>query len=1274
MKKLLLSFLPVLLALTAFTAKAQTFTATVTWDTPGTIKVLKGSNPAYGTEVEVGNATSYTVTEKADYMFIPTEGNFIESAMMDDTALKLSKNYNDGGYYFKLEAEWNSSTYNGKTVELTTKAYVYDGQFTLTIDNGADKINFQLQDQNGSLTRKFTPTNGDNTIKLTKDDAKLYMQGTSFPSPEFNTATINDQNITSTYGRYTTDVKNGDKVYIALDAPGTVTQDCKVTFVYANNNPDCLSNIYNSSTGKFIMPADLTASNNILTLESGTKIKINLVEDAGFTFKSITANPSTAVTVDGGNDILNHTQFTINNDVTLTIDVTSVTFDNVNATLYTNDINGVTFIEKIGDQTALTTTEGGTHEANTLGTVFPTGVTIDIPTTEYTINDISGKDKRFFFEAKSGYWVKDAIVANRTQQPGDPKDYYRLTGSLVLTDECPLFLNVHKIDYTTPAVIYYEGTADCTTNVTASTPDGETAPYKDQLSTLPIGYSKIMFDPEYNATFSARFMVSSETATGNYYVYADGKSVPASTDSEAVFSGIKLNKNSVLKLFYATAAPKTHTLKFTVEEGATATVTYDEVITTSDFSNSITNVGTVEYTFAPGEDTEILVNDQALQAPYKFTPTAGTNEIKIAKKVNLPTFDFTVKPEDGTTVKTLSKVTLTFGSELMYPNIPDNYADFIKIEKSGTIYPIEGFEEPTLDDQTGALSLAFTLAEAATEAGEYTITLSEGIVFALNEEGVRLANSKAKTFKVTVDPTYQYKWSFDPENGSENNPITEEYVDIKISLPEADKISNFQFDEEAPYVGPWLTYNGNPLTRIDDEGNGDWEVLDDWENYGHALRISINASVFTTPGELTIMADEGAFTVNDNEPSPAIEYSASFGEKKEYTVTLTPAAGAEVKAEEIRTITVTFKEASTVALNEDYFYGVFRNANSAIQLNSDNVSIESNKITITLPESYDVAPGDASLLLDENSFLLDGNQNSPAVEAKWTVARTTSVSFEYTASPSTAVVNEGYGMNVALIFGEYETVTVANQSVITVEFNGEKLGALNYDDLTKRGYSMQAGSIDYPNALMFTAAGGDLESKDTEGVLKVTIPAGAIKVSGLENPDEITQTWNLVKAKEYTVKVTPANGETVASIAKVTIEFTNADKAELYNLPKISLIGSGYTYFASASSVEPIGTAEHPTFEVFFANPATDAGTYTFQMSRGAFTLDDVQESPAVEAVITVDPSFQGISDVLGDAANGKFTVINLQGIVLMKDASAEDLKTLSTGIYIINGKKIAIK
>ena len=71
MKKLFLSFLPLLLVLVSgFAAQAQ-FSTTVKWGEPGAVKVLKGTSYAAATEVTLpAGATEVTLTEAAGYFFV----------------------------------------------------------------------------------------------------------------------------------------------------------------------------------------------------------------------------------------------------------------------------------------------------------------------------------------------------------------------------------------------------------------------------------------------------------------------------------------------------------------------------------------------------------------------------------------------------------------------------------------------------------------------------------------------------------------------------------------------------------------------------------------------------------------------------------------------------------------------------------------------------------------------------------------------------------------------------------------------------------------------------------------------------------------------------------------------------------------------------------------------------------------------------------------------------------------------------------------------------
>jgi hypothetical protein len=66
--------------------------------------------------------------------------------------------------------------------------------------------------------------------------------------------------------------------------------------------------------------------------------------------------------------------------------------------------------------------------------------------------------------------------------------------------------------------------------------------------------------------------------------------------------------------------------------------------------------------------------------------------------------------------------------------------------------------------------------------------------------------------------------------------------------------------------------------------------------------------------------------------------------------------------------------------------------------------------------------------------------------------------------------------------------------------------------------------------------------------------------------------------------------------------------------------------------------------------------------------------APTAYILLTVNnKKDSGISAILPDA-NGKFTVVNTQGVTLMRTADATQLQTLAPGIYIVNGKKYVVK
>ena len=117
MKKLFLSFLPLLLVLVSgFAAQAQ-FSTTVKWGEPGAVKVLKGTSYAAATEVTLpAGATEVTLTEAAGYFFEGINDWVVTKATLDGANQALTTAaFNNPTPVFNLRAQYSgiAGNFNG---------------------------------------------------------------------------------------------------------------------------------------------------------------------------------------------------------------------------------------------------------------------------------------------------------------------------------------------------------------------------------------------------------------------------------------------------------------------------------------------------------------------------------------------------------------------------------------------------------------------------------------------------------------------------------------------------------------------------------------------------------------------------------------------------------------------------------------------------------------------------------------------------------------------------------------------------------------------------------------------------------------------------------------------------------------------------------------------------------------------------------------------------------------------------------------------------------
>jgi len=209
------------------------------------------------------------------------------------------------------------------------------------------------------------------------------------------------------------------------------------------------------------------------------------------------------------------------------------------------------------------------------------------------------------------------------------------------------------------------------------------------------------------------------------------------------------------------------------------------------------------------------------------------------------------------------------------------------------------------------------------------------------------------------------------------------------------------------------------------------------------------------------------------------------------------------------------------------------------------------------------------------------------------------------------------------------------------------------------------------------------EAITAEGVYTLEVPAGAMREYGygLTNPKlcpAMTLTYTIGNAEpQYTIAVTPAPSENVAleTISEFTVTFEGVQKIDFST-------EAWYAYVQrldeSGNPVEDFGTecvkTSDTAYTATLTSTPTEFGTYRLTIPEGAIiVLDNAGVSgPNKEATFDYVVTCSSVEDVLAEAT--EFTVYSINGVCLLTNAKAEDLKQLEPGIYIINGRKVALR
>ena len=580
-------------------ASAQDFAYTFRWDTPGAVKVSVGVITSDPVELDA-DATSYVVTQTGSAYIRPAEGYIIKSVTdQNGVAQRLSGGERYGGQYCSLSV---FSSKNGYVYDIVTEKLTNEGEIEIDVVIGARKIVAYFMNDNADVEHstyiKPQLSDGVQKVALTAYDKVLVLSATRDVGKLYSIKKNGESVTPDSY--VSLPVAHGDKVEIRAYEEAPEIEDVELSVSFTEGSAGCVSSVYNRSLYQFI--EDELFANGKVVVENGSEIQFNINED--FVINSIKKNGLDVSVPEEGMPY----RVTLDGNTEIEFDATAKVYEDVEAVIYATDGAGLIVRKGASEEDEEIVLGEGEDVADDVTFTYSNGKTFVIKAgtvKKYTVF-APGKSRKFFFDARPGYWIEKAILAN----PEDP-DYTNASPG-VLADNAPLYVAISKIENTAGAVVYYEGEERAARFYAESNAVAGHIPVDGVPDMyLKAGYTQIAFDPTYHKTFSTG---KAGGDNGKEIVaFLDGRKLNYDDDKMA-YSGMKFFDGSVLKVFSVKEGdnPALHTVKFIAADGCGASVMYDMVKKHADISKSLDCIGATLVSITPTEGTVVKVDGEAI--------------------------------------------------------------------------------------------------------------------------------------------------------------------------------------------------------------------------------------------------------------------------------------------------------------------------------------------------------------------------------------------------------------------------------------------------------------------------------------------------------------------------------------------------------------------------------------------------------------------------------------------------------------------------------------
>lgn len=324
-------------------------------------------------------------------------------------------------------------------------------------------------------------------------------------------------------------------------------------------------------------------------------------------------------------------------------------------------------------------------------------------------------------------------------------------------------------------------------------------------------------------------------------------------------------------------------------------------------------------------------------------------------------------------------------------------------------------------------------------------------------------------------------------------------------------------------------------------------------------------------------------------------------------------------------------------------------------------------LSVSFSETF-TAPGEYEVIIPAGVALLEGGSTNSEIVLNYTIVAP-STDWTAVADPAPGVVEK------------IVTVRVTFEGATTVSVPGDAAHFPYYATIAEDGQLTKVPFSIFPwlnNGVLELSINNAAEELTEPGRYAIIIPATYLVIDGVLLAEDIRFDYEIEGAQpEYEVVITPSdetsvNAEDLYTI-KVTfegaksIELDSYMSATLYQLDNTGEpVANVYmTHSASGNVAEFKVMESHKPY-------LDNQGTFQFSIPVGMVTITDANDvvgKNKEEISATYNNEGAGVESIDLDAAD--LNIYSVAGMLIKRNANAEDYKALEPGVYIINGKKV---